>query len=222
MTRDQWTQVDGYISDVLIPRDPVLEAALEANRAANLPAIDVAPNQGKLLELLARIHGATSILELGTLGGYSTIWLARALPVGGRLVTLEVDPHHAEVASANIERAGLADVVELRLGPALESLEQLVVQGEGPFDFIFIDADKETYPEYFGWALELSHPGTVIVADNVVRNGAIADPDATDVHVVGARRFLDLVAAEPTVTATTIQTVGSKGYDGFLFALVVE
>ena len=220
MTRDLWTEVDRYISDVQIPPDAALDAALAANEAAGLPGIDVAPNQGKLLELLARIQGARSILEVGTLGGYSTIWLARALPVDGRLVTLESVPRHAEVARENIARAGFADVVELRVGPASETLPQLVAEGYGPFDLIFIDADKDGYPEYFGRALELSRPGTLIVADNVVRGGRVVDPGNDNPYVVGARRFLELVGAEPRVTATTIQTVGSKGYDGFTLAVV--
>jgi predicted O-methyltransferase YrrM len=200
--------------------DAALEAALAANAAAGLPGIDVAPNQGMLLELLARIQGASSILELGTLGGYSTIWLARALPPGGRLVTLESVQRHADVARENIARAGFADVVELRVGAALETLPQLVAEGYGPFDMIFLDANKDNYPEYFTWALELSRPGTLIVADNVVRGGRVADPDNDNPYVAGARRFIELVGAEPRVTATTIQTVGSKGYDGFTLAVV--
>jgi predicted O-methyltransferase YrrM len=220
MTRDLWTEVDRYISDVQIPPDAALDAALAANAAAGLPGIDVAPNQGKLLELLARIQGARSILEVGTLGGYSTIWLARALPVDGRLVTLESVPNHAEVARENIARAGFADVVELRVGPASETLPQLVAEGYGPFDLIFLDANKDGYPEYFGRALDLSRPGTLIVADNVVRGGRVVDPGNDNPYVAGARRFLELVGAEPRVTATTIQTVGSKGYDGFTLAVV--
>jgi predicted O-methyltransferase YrrM len=220
MTRDLWTAVDEYISGVQIPSDAALDAALAANAAAGLPGIDVAPNQGMLLELLARIQGASSILELGTLGGYSTIWLARALPPGGRLVTLESVEHHADVARENIARAGFADVVELRVGAALETLPQLVAEGYGPFDMIFLDANKDSYPEYFAWALELSRPGTLIVADNVVRGGRVADPDNDNPYVAGARRFIELVGAEPRVSATTIQTVGSKGYDGFTLAVV--
>jgi predicted O-methyltransferase YrrM len=220
MTREQWTEVDRFTAERLIPPDAALTAALEANVAAGLPAIDVTPNQGQLLALLARIQGARSILELGTLGGYSTIWLARTLPPGGRLVTLESEPRHAEVAAANIERAGLSSVVDLRVGPALETLPSLLEEGLAPFDLIFIDADKKTYPAYFGWALELSRPGTLIVADNVVRNGGVADLENTDANIVGARRLHELVGAEPRVTATTIQTVGSKGYDGFMLILV--
>jgi predicted O-methyltransferase YrrM len=220
MTKEQWTQVDRFISDRLIPSDPILEAALEANAAGGLPSIDVAPNQGRLLELLARMQESSRILELGTLGGYSTIWLARGLAPGGSLVTLEVDPHHAEVAAANIERAGLSDVVDLRVGPAVESLSQLVDENAGPFDLIFIDADKRSYPDYFDWSLRLSRPGTLIVADNVVRRGGVADLTSSDPNEIGARRLHEIVGAEPRVTATTIQTVGSKGYDGFMLILV--
>jgi predicted O-methyltransferase YrrM len=213
-------EVDRYIGDLLIGDDAVLDAVLEANVAAGLPGIDVSKPQGKLLELLARMLGAAQILELGTLGGYSTIWLARALPDGGRLVTLEFDPHHAEVASANIARAGLSDRVEVRIGPALETLPKLAAEGLGPFDLIFIDADKRNYPGYFEWALKLARPGTLIVADNVVRNGAVADPESSDRNVLGARGLHELVAAEPRVSATTIQTVGAKGHDGFMVILV--
>jgi predicted O-methyltransferase YrrM len=220
VTKDQWTEIDRYTSDLLIPADPIQAATLEANAAAGLPSIDVTPNQGKLLELLARMQGARTILELGTLGGYSTIWLARALPEGGRVVTLESEPRHAEVASSNIARAGFSDVVDLRVGPALETLPRLLDEGLGPFDLIFIDADKKTYPDYFGWALRLSRPGTVIIADNVVRRGGVADPATTDPNNLGARRLHELVAAEPRVSATTIQTVGAKGYDGFMLMLV--
>jgi predicted O-methyltransferase YrrM len=222
MTKDQWSKVDAYISELLIPPNDALTAALAANAEGGLPAIDVAPNQGRLLELLVRMHGSKSVLELGTLGGYSTIWLAGALPPDGRLVTLEFDPHHAEVARSNIERAGFADLVEIRVGAALDTLPQLAAEGQGPFDFIFIDADKDNYPNYFPWALELSRPGTVILADNVVRAGALADPDSTNAYVKGAQRFHELVAAEPRVTATTIQTVGSKGWDGFTLAIVTS
>jgi predicted O-methyltransferase YrrM len=222
VNQDVWSAVDRFISAMQITPDAALEATLAANEAAGLPGIDVTPNQGKLLELLARVQGASSILELGTLGGYSTIWLARALPPGGRLVTLESVQHHAEVARENITRAGFADVVELRVGPALETLPQLVAEGAGPFDLIFLDANKDSYPEYFTWALELSRPGTLIVADNVVRDGRVADLDNDNPYVVGARRFLELVGVDPRVTATTIQTVGSKGYDGFTLAVVTS
>ncbi len=218
---DQWTAVDRYITDLLVPPDPALDAALQASAAAGLPAINVAPNQGKLLMLLAQIQGARSILEIGTLGAYSTIWLARALPADGRLITLEADPKHAEVARANIARAGLANRVEVRLGPALETLPRLAAEGSGPFDLIFIDADKPGYPDYFRWALKLSHRGSVIVADNVVRDGEVIDPASADPRVQAMRRFNEVLAAEPRVSATEIQTVGSKGYDGFALALVV-
>ena len=220
MTQKQWTAVDRYITDLFAPPDPALDAALQASAAAGLPPHDVSPTQGKLLLLLARVQGARTILEIGTLGGYSTIWLARALPAGGRLITLEADPKHAEVARANIARAGLAAVVELRLGPALDTLPQLAAEGRGPFDLIFIDADKPNNPEYFAWALKLSRRGSLIIADNVVRNGAVVDAASSDPSVQGVRRFHELLAAEPRVSATAIQTVGSKGYDGFAIALV--
>ncbi len=220
MSEELWTDVDRYIADTLLPADPILAAALEASTAAGLPAINVAPPQGRLLQLLAEIRGARTILEIGTLGGYSTIWLARALPQDGRLITLEADPKHAEVARANIARAGFADRVEVRLGPALDTLPVIATEKRGPFDLAFIDADKACIPEYFTWALKLSRPGSVIVVDNVVRRGAVADAASTDPAVRGVRRFNELVAAEPRVSATTIQTVGSKGYDGFALVLV--
>jgi predicted O-methyltransferase YrrM len=224
---ERWSAIDRYISDHLVPADPALEAALGDSETAGLPSIAVTPNQGKLLELLARIQGARSILELGTLGGYSTIWLARALAPGGRLITLETEPRFAQVARANIARAGFADVVELRVGAALETLPQLHAEGAGPFDLIFIDADKQNYPGYFKWSLKLSRPGTVIVGDNVVRDGAILDPAAYDPEhgdevIKGVRRFYGLVADEPRVSAsaTAIQTVGAKGHDGFALMIV--
>jgi predicted O-methyltransferase YrrM len=217
---DQWSEVDQYFTELLVRPDPVLAAALEASDAAGLPQISVADNQGKFLMLMAHAQGARNILEIGTLGGYSTIWLARALPADGRLVTLEAVPTHARVARENIERAGLGDRVEVRLGRALETLPQLSTESRGPFDFIFIDADKAGYPEYFGWALKLSRRGTVIIADNVVRRGAVIDPASRDANVVGVRRFLELLSAEPRVNATALQTVGSKGYDGFAMAIV--
>ncbi len=226
MDQALWTAVDGYISEQLLPEDPVLEAAIAAADAAGLPPIAITPNQGKLLELIARIHNAQSILELGTLGGYSTIWLARALPEGGRLVTLERDPGYAELAQTNIANAGLADVVDIRVGPALETLPELHEQVAGPFDLIFIDADKQNYPGYLEWSLKLSRVGTLIIGDNVVRSGAIVDPAAEDPSfgdggvAAGVRRFYEMLAAEPRVTATAIQTVGAKGHDGFAVALV--
>ena len=221
MNPEQWTAVDRYINELLMPHDEVLEAALKASADAGLPQIQVSPAQGKLLHLLARIQGAKTILELGTLGGYSTIWLARALPANGRLITLEVEPKHAEVARANIAGAGLADKVELRLGAALDILPKLAAEKLGPFDFIFIDADKVNIPDYFSWALKLSRPGSVIIVDNVIRKGAVTDANSNDPNVQGVRRFNELVAAEPRVSATTIQTVGVKGYDGFTLALVI-
>jgi len=220
MTQDQWTAVDGYFDELLLPSDPALEAALEGSAAAGLPSINVSPSQGKLLFMLARIQGARSILEVGTLGGYSAIWLARALPADGRLVTIESDPKHADVARANIARAGFADAVEVRVGRALDTLPQLAADGEGPFDLIFIDADKASIPEYFQWALKLSRCGSLIVVDNVVRGGAILDATSDHPAVQGVRRFLELVAAEPRVSATALQTVGRKGYDGFAIVLV--
>ncbi len=222
MTQRQWTEVDRYISDWLIPPDPALEAALEASDAAGLPAINVAPNQGKLLMLLAQIRGARTILEIGTLGGYSTIWLARALPLDGRLVTLEADTKHAEVARANIARAGLDGKVELRVGRALDTLPQLQAEGLGPFDLVFIDADKQSSAEYFAWALRLSRRGSLIIADNVVREGRVLDGESRDAGVRGVRRLYELFAREPRVSATAIQAVGAKGYDGFALALVVQ
>ncbi len=221
MTQERWTEVERYFTDLLVTPDPALSAALDASNAAGLPAISVAPNEGKLLQMLARMQNAHSILEIGTLGGYSTVWLARGLAPGGRLVTLEAEAKHAEVARANIARAGLADVVEVRLGPALETLPQLAADGRMPFDLIFIDADKESYAEYFDWALKLSRVGTVIIADNVVRDGAVADAASDDSRVQGVRRFNARLAREPRVSATAIQTVGSKGYDGFALALVI-
>jgi predicted O-methyltransferase YrrM len=220
MTRDLWTAVDKYICDHLVHSDSVLEEVLDVSNAAGLPPIAVTPNLGKLLYLFARIQGAKEILEIGTLAGYSTIWLARALPPGGRLISLEADPKHAEIARNNIARAGLAEVVEIRLGSALETLPQLAAEGLGPFDLIFVDAEKQDNPEYFAWSLRLSRPGSVLVFDNVVRDGAVIDPANTAPSVQGIRRFNELVAAEPRVSATAIQTVGSKGYDGFAIALV--
>ncbi|WP_437993793.1 O-methyltransferase [Sorangium sp. So ce145] len=222
MAQEQWSAVDRYLTDLLVPSDAALDAALAASAAAGLPPINVAPNQGKLLHLLALIQGARAILEIGTLGGYSTIWLARALPAGGRLITLESEPKHAEVARANLDRAGLADIVELRLGRALDTLPKLAAEGRGPFDLIFIDADKPSNPDYFAWALKLSRRGSVIVIDNVVRKGAVIDPESADPNVQGVRRLNKLLAAERRVSATAIQTVGSKGYDGLAIVLVTE
>jgi predicted O-methyltransferase YrrM len=220
MAHEQWTAVDRYITDLLVANDPALEGVLKASAAAGLPEIHVTPNQGKFLQLLATIRGARSILEIGTLGGYSTIWLARGMPAGGRLITLEFDPRYAEVARANIAKASLSGVVEVRVGRALDTLPQLAAKGPAPFDLIFIDADKEGYPDYFTWALRLSRKGTLIIADNVVRKGAVVDADSADSRVQGVRRMNALIANEPRVSATTIQTVGAKGYDGFMIAVV--
>jgi predicted O-methyltransferase YrrM len=221
VSQEQWTAVDRYITDLVVPADAVLDAALADSVAAGLPAISVSPNQGKFLHLLARIQGARSILEIGTLGGYSTIWLARAMPEGGRLVTLESEPKHAEVARANIARANLSGVVTLRLGRALDTLPLLETEADKPYDFVFIDADKVSTAEYFGWALKLTRRGSLIVVDNVVRKGAVVDESSDDPNVQGVRRFYQMLASEPRVSATAVQTVGSKGYDGFALALVI-
>jgi predicted O-methyltransferase YrrM len=220
MAEDQWTEVDRYFSERLIPTDPILESALESCAAAGLPAISVSPNQGKLLQMLAQIMGARRILEIGTLGGYSTIWLARGLAPGGHLITLEVNPEHARIAQGNISRAGLAGVVDVRIGNALETLPGVAAERGGPFDMVFIDADKQNIPTYFEWALKLSRPGTLIVVDNVVRDGAVVDADSTDPSVQGVRRFVEILGAETGASGTAIQTVGIKGYDGFAFVLV--
>jgi predicted O-methyltransferase YrrM len=222
MSEPRWAAVDEVLGELLGPRDAVLESALAASATAGLPAIQVSPLQGRLLWLLARAQRASAILEIGTLGGYSTIWLARALPPAGRLVTLELDPAHAAVARGNLAAAGLAGQVELRLGDALDSLRALAAEGRGPFDLIFIDADKTGYPDYFSWALRLARRGTLIVADNVVREGAIADAASADPRVQAVRRFIEMMAAEPRVEATVLQTVGVKGYDGLAIALVVD
>lgn len=220
MTQDQWTAVDRYITELFVPADPALDAALQATADAGMPLISVAPNQGKLLHILALSHGARAILEIGTLGGYSTIWLARALPADGRLITLEANPKHAEVARGTIARAGLGQVVEVRLGQALDTLPQLAAEGRGPFDLVFIDADKTNTAAYFAWALKLTRRGSLIITDNVVRDGAVLDADSADASVQGVRRFNAALAAEPRVSATVIQTVGSKGYDGLAIAIV--
>jgi predicted O-methyltransferase YrrM len=216
MTQERWDAVDEYLSGLAVGADAALDAALADSDAAGLPRIAVSPTHGKLLHLVARMRGARRILEIGTLGGYSTIWLARALPTDGELVTLEYSAKHADVARANIARAGLADRVQVRVGAALDTLPSL----DGPFDVVFIDADKPNNPDYVRWALRLTRPGSVIIVDNVVRDGRIADPDDTDPAVVGTRRVNELLAAEPTVEVTMLQTVGSKGYDGFALALV--
>jgi predicted O-methyltransferase YrrM len=218
--QDTWTAVDDYVSGLLSPHDEALEQAIAGAVEAGLPAIQVSPPQGKLLALLAKTIGARTVLEFGTLGGYSTIWLGRALPGDGRVITLEAEPAYAEVARANVERAGLGDVVEIRVGPALETLPGLEAEGAGPFDLVFIDADKVHTPEYFAWSLDRTRPGGLIVADNVVRGGALVDASNEDPAIVAQRRFHEMLAAEPRVEATTIQTVGGKGYDGFAIALV--
>jgi len=219
MERKIWAEVDDYIEDCLLPADPALDGALARNHAEGLPAIDVSPAQGKLLHLLARMSGARNILEIGTLGGYSTIWLARALPAGGKVVTLEREPRHAEVARANLEKAGLSHLVDVRLGPALDTLAALEADEAGPFDFIFIDADKPNNPHYLSWAMKLSRPGTVIVFDNVIREGAVLDRNG-DANVKGVRATLASIGAGKRLEGTAIQTVGAKGYDGFAIAVV--
>ncbi len=220
MDNQLWLKFDDYIAARLIPPDPVLDAALAANRAAGLPAIDVSPQQGKLLQLFARMVGARRVLEIGTLGGYSTIWLARALPPDGLIVTLEALPEHAATARSNIERAGVSGKVDLRLGPALETLPVLASENAGPFDLIFIDADKRSNPEYLAWALRLARVGAAIVVDNVVRRGAVIDANNEDVEIQGIRRLFDALSNEPRLSATAIQTVGRKGWDGFILAVV--
>jgi predicted O-methyltransferase YrrM len=222
MSEQQWTTVDRYLTDTIVKPDAALDGALAASDAAGLPSINVSPSQGKFLHILARLVSARSILEIGTLGGYSTIWLGRALKPGGRLITLEADRKHAELARANIARAGLGDVVDVRLGPALETLPKIAAEKIEPFDLVFIDADKPNTPEYFTWALKLSRVGSIIIVDNVIRKGEAANPDTTDPAVQAMRRFLELAAAEPRVDATAIQTVSSKGYDGFSIALVIS
>ncbi len=221
MTQELWTSVDDYISNLFVPFDPVMQEALATSEAAGLPSISVAPNEGKLLMLLAQICGARKILEIGTLGGYSTIWLARGMAFGGTLITLEASAKHAEIARINIARAGLTGVVEVRVGSALDTLPQLVAEDRGPFDLIFIDANKDNYPEYFAWALKLSRRGSLIVADNVIRDGEVLDSTNNDPRVQGIRRFNQLLADEPRLRATVIQTVGRKGRDGIAIAVVV-
>lgn len=218
----QWAEVDDYLVETVIGADPDLAAALGANAAAELPPIDVSPPQGKFLNLLARIVGAVRVLEIGTLGGYSTIWLARAVGESGRVVTLEYEPKHAAVARENLDRAGVGSQVDIRIGAALDTLPGVEADGMGPFDLVFIDADKVNNSNYVRWALRMSRPGTVIVVDNVVRGGAVSNPDLDDEAVRASREVLGLLAAEPRVDATALQTVGSKGWDGFALALVVN
>jgi predicted O-methyltransferase YrrM len=221
MSETLWGQVDDYFCAELLDADPILDAVLAASDAAGLPQINVAPTHGKLLHILARTCGARKILEIGTLAGYSTIWMARALPPGGRVVTLEAEALHAEVARANFDRAGLSDVIAIRLGPALASLPKLAEEKQGPFDLVFIDADKSSNADYFKWALSLSRRGSLIIIDNVVRGGKVIDAASRDPMVLGVRRLNEVIAAEPRVSATAIQTVGAKGYDGFIVAFVV-
>jgi len=217
---DTWAAVDNYFGALLAPNDPALARALQSSSAAGLPQIQVSPLQGKLLHLFARMIPARNILEIGTLGGYSTIWMARALPEDGRLITLEADKKHADVARENFDHAGVANKVELRLGKALDTLPQIAAEGHGPFDLIFIDANKSNMPEYFEWSLKLAHPGTIIIADNVVREGAVLNAESTDADIQGIRRFAEMLSAEKRVSATAVQTVGSKNYDGFAVILV--
>jgi predicted O-methyltransferase YrrM len=220
MSENLWDDVDEYFVSLFLPSDSALEETLDRSAAAGLPPISVAPNQGKLLELLAKMQGSRRILEIGTLGGYSTISLVRALPSDGSLVTLELESLHAEVARENIDRAGLGLLVDIRVGPATKLLQDLIDEDAAPFDFIFIDADKEGYPKYLELSLQLSRPGTVIVADNVVRDGEVADSTSTDERVQGVRAFLEMAAADDRIEGTAVQTVGSKGYDGFALLVV--
>ena len=222
MTKDVWEAVDKYFDEMLIPHDSALDDALAAASAENLPAIQVSSVQGKLLHLLARIMGARNILEIGTLGGYSTIWMARALPEGGRIITLEADPKHAEVAQKNFARAGVENKIELRLGKALDTLPKVAADGRDPFDMFFIDANKSNMPEYFEWSLKLARKGSVIIADNVVREGAVLDARSKDADIQGIRRFLEMVGKEKRVSGTALQTVSTKSYDGFALVLVTS
>jgi predicted O-methyltransferase YrrM len=222
MSQKIWSDVDSYIAENLLPADTVLEAALRSNRSRGLPAIDVSAAQGKLLYLLAKMNNARRILEIGTLGGYSTIWLARALPADGKVVTLELEQHHADVAQINFKMAGISEKIDLRVGPALKSLEDIAKEDAGPFDLVFIDADKPNNPNYLDWAIRLSRPGTVIVCDNVIRDGAVVDEQSGDPNVDGARAAFSFLAREPRLEATAIQTVGAKGYDGFAVAIVKD
>jgi predicted O-methyltransferase YrrM len=220
--KDNWQEVDRFIADLFVNPDPALDATIAASEKAGLPRIEVSAPAGKLLMLFAQMIGARRILEIGTLGGYSTIWLARALPMGGRLVSLEASAKHAEVARANIKHAGLAEKVEIRVGKALETLPKLEAEKAGPFDLFFLDADKPGNPDYFAWSLRLARPGSLIIADNVVRHGEVIDAKSADPNVQGVRHFLEIVAREKRVSATAIQTVGSKGHDGFAVAVVLD
>ena len=220
MNPDQWTAVDNYLNEVLVGSDEALEQALTRSTEAGLPAIAVSPTQGKFMMMLARVQGARRILEIGTLGAYSTIWFAKALPADGRIITIESEPKHAEVARENVAAAGFGDMVDVRLGKALDVLPDIAAESIGPFDFTFIDADKPNIPEYFDWALRLSRSGSIIMVDNVIREGAVIDANSEDASVQGVRRLNDRLARESSVTVTTLQTVGSKGYDGFTIAVV--
>lgn len=222
MNQELWSAVDDYFDQHLIASDAVLDTVYSRNAAAGLPAIDVSPSQGKFLHMLARIHGAKRVLEIGTLGGYSTIWLGRALPADGKIVTLEINPTHYETARANIAAAQLACTVEQRLGPAIDSMTALITEGEPPFDLIFVDARKRENPDYLELGFRLARPGTLIIVDNVVREGGVLDAQSSDPDIQGVRRFTEMVAAHPRLTATTIQTVGSKGWDGLMLLLVTD
>lgn len=221
-TTEKWNDVDLYFSNKLHATDPDMNSILKANAAADLPSIDVSPNQGKLLYLLAKLRGAKNILEIGTLGAYSSIWLARALPDDGRLVTLEYNPDHAKVANENIKKAGFENKIDVMVGPALETLQTLEEKGFSNFDFIFIDADKPNNPNYLEWALKLAKPGAVIIGDNVIRDGHVINHNSKDLSVQGVRQFIDLLSEEPRIEATVVQTVGIKGYDGFVLGIVKE
>ncbi|NKQ19882.1 O-methyltransferase [Brevibacillus laterosporus] len=218
----KWTEVDQYFNSMLLPSDPILDEVLQANAKAGMPAIDVAPNQGKLLYLLAKIRGAKKILEIGTLGGYSSIWLARALPQDGQLISLEYEQSFAHIAEENVKKAGLAEKVSILVGPALETLPTLQEKGLTGFDMVFIDADKQNNPHYLQWALKLCNPGAIILGDNVVRDGEVIHPESEDDRIQGIRQFIDLLSSEPRIESTAIQTVGSKGYDGFVLGVVKE
>ena len=220
MSQELWTSVDNYLGEVLVRQDRHLDDAVAASDAAGLPSIQVSPPQGKLLEILIQMMGAKTILEVGTLGGYSTIWMARSLPADGRVVTIEIDPKHARVAQENFSRAGLAEKIDLRTGNAREILPAMIEEGAGPFDFAFIDADKASNPDYFGWALEMSRPGSVIIVDNVIRDGHVVEADSEDESVKGVRRLNEVMGGDPRVSVTALQTVGIKGYDGFSVAIV--
>ena len=220
MNEELWSTVDRYLERACFVNDPALDRALETSAAAGMPTIAVSPCQGMLLHLMAKAAGAERILEIGTLGGYSGIWLARALPPDGRLVTLEADPGHAAIARRNFERAGVSDRIDLCVGRAQETLPRIESEGLGPFDLIFVDADKPAYTEYLDWSIRLARPGTVIVVDNIVRDGAVADPNSRDEKVQGVRRFNEALARETRVTATALQLVGAKGYDGFAVMIV--